>query len=1404
MSSIDDRIVNMQFNNSQFQQGIGQTNASLEQLKQNLNLDGATAGIDNVQSAANRFSLANIESAIENVSSKFSIFGAVGFTVLQDLTNTVINTGKNIASALIDPLVQGGATRALAIQQAQFQFQGLGLNIADTMAAATQAVTGTAYSLDQAATAAAELGASGVTVSNGLEPTLRAIAGVAAQTGGSFQSVANIFETVAGNGRLMGEQLLQFSDAGVNAAAVLAKSMGISEASVRTMVSQGKISFAQFRDAMNDAFGANAAKANELFTGALANMHAALARIGADFASPFFLGARDIFNSLSPLFDKIHKALGPLITDFTNFVEVTSAAGVDGITNLLGPGIVASIQNLIQAFESLKTIIGNGFHEIFPDNTPAILTSISVWMQKITAALIPGTVAAGELQRTFAGIFALFNIAGTIIGSFLSTIFTLFGYTSDVGGSFLEITARLGDFLVKVDQAIQKGQVFQTFFKGLGAILAVPIGIFKTLFGILADGISVFNTGFNTKNLDDFADDISKRFGALNQLALIFQGFWSGVVSVAKAVWNFLEPIFVAIGNVFAPLVDKIGNSLRTLNFNDVLQTLNSALLGGILIIVERFFSYLTGTLSGNEFSIVDSLKAIFIGLRVNLKALAISVNAKTLLTIAEAVAVLAASAVALSFVDSKKMVLALSSMTIFVVGLLQAFKAFSTLEGTKGILQSLALSVSIEGIATAILILAAAVAIMGALPLANLIQGILGVTVVLIALVATLKSLEDLGPEVLASAGAIAILAPAMAVLAGAIAIFGALPLANLVQGVLAFAVVLAVLVGALVLMDKLLDPVVLVASAVSIGIIAGALAILTGAVAALGALPLVNLAKGVIAFVVILAALVGALALLDLLGPTVLLGALAIGLVALSLIPLIGAIAIFGALPLSNLIQGIVGLAAVLLVMAAVMLILGLAGPATLIGAAALIIMAVALAVIAPAFKLLSTISWDGIGRGITALAAALVVLAIGGVLLIPASIGFLLFGAAMLLFGTGLQAAGEGALLLAAGIAIMVAVGAGGIALMGLAIDEFVKKLPSLGIGFGAAFVSMVVEIGSQAPKLVNAFVQILLSMLQAVDKVVPEIIKVATDIISALINAFTILIPELINMGITIIKALITGIANNIGQITSSGIDIVVNYVNAISNNMQKIIDAGGNLVLSVINGIADYIKNNSSKFIAAGTKLFNAIVDGISKAIEVGGTLLREAGQKIGNALIVGAENALKINSPSKVFSEDIMPSVFEGIEVGNTKNLSRAEDAGTAIGDSLTTSAITSVKNAVSGISTALDTNMDMSPTIRPVLDISDIQNKAKQISGLLPTPTLSVSTSTDVATSVALQEQDKNAVLSAQAEIDSKTGNTVNFTQNNNSPVALSTPEIYRQTKNQLSTLKGELGVVDQTGSPQ
>ncbi len=380
MSTIDSRVVELKFIGSEFESGVRNALTALDNLNKGLKLDGSAKGLDSaakgleaVGAASKGMSLQNIADGVQNVSSKFSMMGAVGFSVIQDLTQRFMGLGGKMLSAITGPLIEGGKTRALTIEQAKFQFKGLGMNVEDTMKSALDAVRGTAYGLGDAAKAASMFGASGMRAGKGMTSSLRAIAGVAAMTGSSYTDISDVFTAVAGNGRVMGSDLLRLSSRGVNAAATLAKSMGKSEADVRDMVTKGKISFKMFSDAMDGAFGKHAQDANMTYAGSLANMKAALSRIGAAVATPAFEAQRKVFNALTPVIDNIATALKPAIDAFGKFASIRADGVVKMLKGLDFSGMVKSIPRVLDAIKNISGAvmqfvypIKTAFREIFP------------------------------------------------------------------------------------------------------------------------------------------------------------------------------------------------------------------------------------------------------------------------------------------------------------------------------------------------------------------------------------------------------------------------------------------------------------------------------------------------------------------------------------------------------------------------------------------------------------------------------------------------------------------------------------------------------------------------------------------------------------------------------------------------------------------------------------------------------------------------------------------------------------------------------------------------------------------------------------------------------------------------------------------------------------------------------
>ena len=310
--TIDEKVVQMKFDNSNFEKNVAKTLKTLDSLKWKITETdlGGSKGLSNLNKAAKDVDMSGLAKGIETVQARFSALQVIGVTTLANLTNSAVNAGKRIVSALGDSLINGGKNRALNIQNAKFQIEGLlgteeytkQWNRIDE--SINWAVKDTAYGYDSAAKAASQFMASNVKVGEQMDYSLRAISGVAAMTNSTYDDIANVFTRVAGQGRVMAIDLNSLAARGMNAAAVLGKALNKSESQIRDMVSKGKISFDDFAKAMDDAFGEHAKKGNETFEGALANMKAAMSRIGAKVWDPLLTNQRDVFNQMRLLLSK--------------------------------------------------------------------------------------------------------------------------------------------------------------------------------------------------------------------------------------------------------------------------------------------------------------------------------------------------------------------------------------------------------------------------------------------------------------------------------------------------------------------------------------------------------------------------------------------------------------------------------------------------------------------------------------------------------------------------------------------------------------------------------------------------------------------------------------------------------------------------------------------------------------------------------------------------------------------------------------------------------------------------------------------------------------------------------------------------------------------------------------------
>ena len=132
-TTVDSRVVEMRFDNKQFESNVQTSMSTLDKLKQKLNLSGAAKGLDNIDKASKNLDMNGLSRGVESVTAKFSALQVMGTTALVNITNSAVNAGKRMVSALtIDPVKDGLAeyeTQINAVQTILANTQKEGTNV---------------------------------------------------------------------------------------------------------------------------------------------------------------------------------------------------------------------------------------------------------------------------------------------------------------------------------------------------------------------------------------------------------------------------------------------------------------------------------------------------------------------------------------------------------------------------------------------------------------------------------------------------------------------------------------------------------------------------------------------------------------------------------------------------------------------------------------------------------------------------------------------------------------------------------------------------------------------------------------------------------------------------------------------------------------------------------------------------------------------------------------------------------------------------------------------------------------------------------------------------------------------------------------------------------------------------
>ena len=434
----------------------------------------------------------------------------------------------------------------------------------------------------------------------------------------------------------------------------------------------------------------------------------------------------------------------------------------------------------------------------------------------------------------------------------------------------------------------------------------------------------------------------------------------------------------------------------------------------------------------------------------------------------------------------------------------------------------------------------------------------------------------------------------------------------------------------------------------------------------------------------------------------------------VAVAVVILAGAMKIFQTLQWEDIAKGIVAIGGSIGVLALFLTAMN----DNIKGALALTIVAGSLIILGTALKILSSIPFTNMLVALGALAGTFLVLGLAGAILtpvIPTILGLAgalaLVGVAILAFGAGLALTGAGLTAIAAGLTAL--------ALASTAsVNALITVVSAIVTGIIQAILdgitSLVLTIGETLPLIVTTILDLIISILTAIDENGPLIFEKVLSIITGLLEAIANNIQPIVEAGIEIVLGLIRGISEKMDDIAQAGFDLLISFIDglskAIDENFTDLLNSVLNLITTIIDSVVEFLTGGAvTDFCASGKAVIEGFIKGMGDMIDA----VVQKAKDIAKAAVRTVKGWLGINSPSKVFRK-IGVYTGEGLALG----LEDSENsiANSAIGVGKT--AKTAMEKAINGMSDVVN-SIDTQPTIRPILDLSDIESGATRIDKL-------------------------------------------------------------------------------------
>ena len=1387
MSNIDNRVVEMKFNNAEFQKGVASTQASLESLNKTLKLQGATKGLEDISKAANNTQLGNLGSVVDSIKVKFTALQTVATAALATITAQLTNTAASFVKGLtLDPITQGFASYEQQINATQTVLANVSASgatlkdVTKTLGVLDEYANKTVFDFKDMAIALGSFTSSGIKL-NTASTAIQGLANVAAAAGANGTKLAMVLPQISqalARGKVTAEDWSSVVTASMastnfkNAILETAKAMGTIKMPKTQTIDQWIKKGGSFQEAMSK--GQITSKVLENTLSALSNTlsDAQLAQIGYSKAQ---------IKSIKAM-AKMAEASAQNVKTFSDLREVLRSNVAAAWANVF-KSIVGDLPHATKLFTKLSGILSEIFVE--PVNR----------LNDFILALKKGGPVTDNLKTTFEGIGAIFHVLFSIVKAVGKVFFSLFSSVGDAGGGILALTAAIGSMLIKLDDFITKSGVLNAVVEAISATLRNTIGPIVHFVSLLVEAFAALVSG----NTAAAANKVGDAFSGLTSVLV---GFWHTLVDAADWIAktsNLVSEFLVKMGasslsplvafakklaDTFASLRDSLSFSLDLSSFgsgvNAGLDGTKSKLesLAAIGDVVSRIWSKIAGAFNAVGEAVGPIVSAIGELFRTITEKVSEYVRN---LDFQDAVALLNAGFFAAMYLALRKFLTTLNGLIDNVGKLVESISGvFDELTNTLKAMQQNVKSKIILRIAVAVSLLTAAVYALSKIDPGDLYRSLGALTAIFLQLGLMLGAINKwnlVSKGLFQTGGALVLIALAIRIMVSSIKALAGVSWGELIKGLVGIGAMLAALGG----IAKVLNGVSgLPQAAFGLLILSGALLALSISLKVYASMDFGTIAKGLASIALVLISLAVALNLMPK-------GMVAIGagliLVAAAIMELAIALRVMGGMSVGSIVKAIVILGSSMLILAVgVNAMVG-----ALPGAAALFVVAAALALLTPVLITLGHLDWSTILKGLAAIALVLVTFGIAALVLSPIIPLMAALGSAMLTLGLAMLAAGAGMALFSVGLAALATVGAAGFAVLVTGFTSLLSLIPVFMEQIALGIIAFAKVISDSGPKIVDAITTVLLSILKAIDRVTPKLVDTIGRFILAMVLKIYQLIPKIARAGLDMIIALLVAIRSRIGVIVDLVGDIIVTFLDALARQIPRIIQSGVDLIVSFLEGIADAIENNSERIGAAGGDIAVALVKGMVNGLKGMGGQVIDAAKELANHLPGWVKKVLGINSPSKVMA-DLGKYSAQGLAYGLRDYSYLVGNEAANVG----TTAMDELKNSISDMAKVISGNVEINPTITPVLDLSDVKREGAKIGSMLATAPISVGTSYSSAKNVS-------AGISAQQSVDTaaavpQQAGDVTFIQNNTSPKALTSAEIYRQTRNQISVAKGVL----------